>query len=94
MTMDDSKTVEIREIFKSFITDSFIKEENIELDDDLSFMEQGIIDSVGVLELVAFIETTFHFRVEDEELVPENLDSINKLLSYVQSKLTKNSVQA
>jgi acyl carrier protein len=92
--MDNLTTEEIKEIFKSFVINSFIKEENIDLDDDFSFIEQGIVDSVGVLELVAFIETTFHFRVEDEELVPENLDSINKLLNYVQSKLIKKSVQA
>jgi acyl carrier protein len=42
---------------------------------------------VGVLELVAFIEETFSFRVEDEELVPENLDSVDKLVIYINSKL-------
>jgi acyl carrier protein len=47
---------------------------------------------VGVLELVAFLEETFGFRVEDEELIPENLDSLGKITAYVESKLAvKNS---
>ncbi len=55
--------------------------------DGISFIDGGIIDSVGVLELVAFLEETFGFRVEDEELVPENLDSVDKLVTYVDLKL-------
>ena len=78
---------EIREKIRTYVIDSFIKDEAIGLDDDLSFIETGIIDSVGVLELVAFIETTFDFRVEDEELIPENLDSVNEIVTYIQSKI-------
>ena len=57
-----------------------------ELDDTDSFLEKGIIDSTGVLELVAFVEQTFEFEVEDEELVPENFDSVAKLETYIQRK--------
>ena len=55
--------------------------------DDESFLERGIIDSTGVLELVNFIEETFSITVEDEELVPDNLDSLNKLTSYIIKKI-------
>ena len=58
------------------------------LNNDDSFLEKGIIDSTGVLELVSFVEETFNFRVEDEELIPDNLDSVNKLEAYIQTKLT------
>ena len=54
--------------------------------DNESFLERGIIDSTGVLELVNFIEETFSITVEDEELVPDNLDSLNKLTSYIIKK--------
>ena len=50
-----------------------------------------MIDSVGVVELVVFIEETFSFRVEDEEIIPANLDSVNQLVVYVQSKLISNN---
>ena len=58
-----------------------------DLVDDESMLEKGIIDSTGVLELVAFIESTFEIKVEDEELIPENLDSIKNIVSFLEKKL-------
>ena len=81
-------TMDTKQTIKEFITNQFLKGGEIKtISDDSYFLEEGIIDSVGVLELVAFIEETFGFRVEDEELIPENLDSINKLVTYVELKL-------
>jgi acyl carrier protein len=51
-----------------------------------SFMETGLIDSTGVLELVAFIESTYSIKVGDDELVPENLDSVSNLAGFVARK--------
>ena len=51
-----------------------------------SLMEKGIIDSTGVLELVAFLESNFGFQVEDEELTPDNLDSIEQIAGYIDRK--------
>jgi len=51
-----------------------------------SFLEKGIIDSTGVLELVAFIEETYSIELDDEELIPENLDSIANVTAYLQKK--------
>jgi acyl carrier protein len=80
-----------KETIRKFIVNNYLKgSELTNLVDDSSFLEEGIIDSVGVMELVAFLETTFNFRVEDEEIIPENLDSVNKLTVYVQSKLANN----
>jgi acyl carrier protein len=80
----------IKQKLQHFISDTFIKgQTNTKLIDSDSFFENDIIDSTGVLELVLFIEETFGFRVEDEEIIPENLDSINRLVAYVNSKLTK-----
>lgn len=79
-----SETVKkLREyIFDNFL---FTEDENALVNDD-SFMEKGIIDSTGILEVVTFIEEEFGFKVEDEELVPENLDSVNNLAAFIQQK--------
>ncbi len=53
---------------------------------DASFLEEGIVDSTGVLELVMFVEETFHITVKDEEIMPENFDSVQRLARYVQLK--------
>ena len=90
--MRQTDVKENRATIRKYIIDSFIKEDNAQLNDEFSFIEEGVIDSVGVLELVAFIEMSFHIRVEDEELVPNNLDSINKLVTYIESKIKKKLV--
>jgi len=56
------------------------------LRDDSSFLESGVIDSTGVLELVTYLENKFGFKIADEELVPENLDSINNVLRFIERK--------
>jgi acyl carrier protein len=55
---------------------------------DTSFLESGLIDSTGVLELVAFLEEKFQIKVEDEDLIPANLDSVNALIRFVTVKST------
>ena len=57
-----------------------------EFGDDDSFLEKGILDSTGVLELVGFLEKQFSIRVESDELVPDNLDSLNKLVFFIEKK--------
>ena len=69
-------------IFENFLFDA---EEDV-LQNDTSFLEQGIIDSTGILELVDWLEEEFSISVEDEELVPENLDSVNLLFAYITRK--------
>lgn len=72
---------------RKFIEDNFILERDDHLGEEDSLLEKGIIDSTGVLELVAFIEETYAFKIQDEELVPDNLDSICKISQFVQNKL-------
>jgi acyl carrier protein len=55
--------------------------------DDDSFLEKGIIDSTSVLELVSLLERQYQIKIEDEDLVPDNLDSINNLSRFIQTKL-------
>jgi acyl carrier protein len=54
--------------------------------DDVSFLEEGIVDSQGVMELVLFVEETYKIRVDDFEIIPDNFDSVKKLTSYIQRK--------
>ena len=72
---------------KDFIIENFLFGEDEGLKDDTSFLDEGIIDSTGILELVNFLEEEFEIRVDDEELVPENLDSINNVAAYLEKKL-------
>src|SRR5512135_1311985 len=72
---------------KKFITDNFLYGlEDDTLGDDVSFLENGIIDSTGVLELVSFVQEKYKISVADEELVPDNFDSLNKLASFIAQK--------
>jgi acyl carrier protein len=54
--------------------------------DDVSFLDEGIVDSVGVMELVAFVEDDFHITVQDFDITPENFDSVSKIAAYVRRK--------
>jgi acyl carrier protein len=55
--------------------------------DDVSLLREGVIDSLGVVELVAFVQTTFGVKVDQQEVIPDNFDSVARLAAYVRSKL-------
>jgi len=81
------ETAVLKDTLKEFIFENFLVGlRKSGLDDTDSFLEKGIIDSTGVLELVAFVEETFGFEVEDEELVPDNFDSLARLETYIRQK--------
>lgn len=72
---------------RAFIVENFLFGNDKDLKDETSFLEEGIIDSTGVLELVTFLEEDFDITIDDEELIPENLDSINNVTAYLEKKL-------
>jgi len=78
--------MEVEATIRKFIIENFLFGEDEQLKEDTSFLESGIVDSTGILELVAFLEETFGITVEDEELIPENLDSIANVLQYLEKK--------
>ena len=81
---------QIKQSVKMFILENILYEDNENaLDYDDSFLEKGIIDSTGVLEVVGFIEEEFNISVDDEELIPENLDSVNNLARFIKEKAGK-----
>ncbi len=73
---------------RGYVLENFLfTDDDEQLRDNDSFLEEGIVDSTGVLELVMFVEETFGIEVEDDEIVPENFDSVEQLAHYVQSKM-------
>jgi acyl carrier protein len=79
--------MQIEKEIRKFIMENFLWDEEVNLSEEDSLLEKGIIDSTGILELVGFIEETFQLKIKDEELSPENLDSIKNILQFIQSKL-------
>jgi acyl carrier protein len=71
----------------NFIKENFLYGQDGDgLDHDASFLENGMIDSTGVLELVSFVERTYGVSVADDELIPDNFDSVNKLTTFIAKK--------
>jgi len=70
-----------------FVSTSLLLDPSLDIAGTPSFLEAGIIDSTGVLELVQFLEETWSISIKDEELVPANLDSLAKLEAFVRRKL-------
>ncbi len=78
---------DVRKKLKDFITETFLVGSDVEsISDSDSFMEKEIIDSTGVLELTSYLEEEFGITVEDNELTPDNLDSVDKLVNFIQGK--------
>jgi len=79
---------DVKKQVRSFVVENFLFGNDEGLKNDMSFLDEGIIDSTGILELVNFLEEEFSISVDDEELVPENLDSIDNVASYLERKRT------
>ncbi len=78
----------VREEIRSFILENFLfTDESDALKDDDSLLELGIVDSTGVLDLVTHIEEHYHVTVELDEFVPENLDSVDQICTFLDTKL-------
>jgi len=75
------------QMIRSFITENFLFSDDESLNENESLLEQGIIDSTGILELVSFVESTFDITVADDDIVPENFDSISNVVNYLERKI-------
>ena len=79
--------METRSKIKDYIVENFLfGDAEILTDDSISLLDNGIVDSVGVMEIVAFLEQEFGLKVADDELVPENLDSVDNLVRFIGAK--------
>ena len=78
----------IRRELRQFVTTNLLLgQDDVGFTDDTSFLEESIVDSTGVLELVSFLERRYAIKLDDEELVPDNLDSIRNLVAFLERKL-------
>ena len=85
--MADTKTQ-----LRDYIVENFLfGDTETEFTDNDSFMEKGIIDSTGILEVITYIEENYEIKIEDDELIPENLDSISNIVNFIDRKLNEGS---
>lgn len=85
---------EIQPRIRSFILKKFPAARKRVFDDNISLLESGIIDSLGVLDVVGFLEQSFNIRIEDDELTPENFGTIKCMVSFVGKKSSQGKVAA
>lgn len=72
---------------RHFIVENYLFGQDDGFTEDDSFLERGILDSTGVMELIAFVEKRYGVKVEDSELLPENLDTLARLTRFLEGKL-------
>lgn len=85
---------EVQKSITEFVKSNFLMSSNmVKFSNDDSFMEKGIIDSTGVLEMVAFIQQTFGININDDDLIPENLDSVNNITAFIRKKKVGHSLK-
>jgi acyl carrier protein len=78
---------DIKKKVREFIVTNFLfGKDSPDLKDESSFLQTGVIDSTGILELIRFVEVTYHIKVTDKETVPENLDSLGNVATFVVKK--------
>ena len=78
---------DIKQAVKAYLVDTMLMgADGSDIADDTSFLERSLLDSTGVLELVNFLQDTYKIQIEDQELTPENLDSLNRIAAFVSAK--------
>ena len=82
----DTGVNDIKDRVRQFVTSTFYLPDPAQVTDTVSFLDTGIVDSTGVLEIIAFIQSEFGVEVADDEILPENLDGVNRIADYVQRK--------
>ena len=78
------------EKIRSFIVDNYLFGDGSSLTNDTSFLEERIIDSTGILQIISFIEEEFDIRINDDEILPENLDSLSNISAFLNKKFSNN----
>lgn len=85
--------VNVKEEIRRYIVEDILFDDGEKLKIDTSFQEHGIIDSLGFVELIGFVEKKFGIQIKDDELIPENFDSLQKITQFVESKLNEKSAR-
>jgi len=79
----------VGQVIKDFVTENFFVPDAGTIQGDTSLLDAGIVDSTGVLEMVEFLEQRFSIKIEDTELLPDNLDSIDRMVALVARKTSR-----
>jgi acyl carrier protein len=88
LKVEQKNMLDIKADIRKYVVENLLFSSNgYPLEDSTSFLEEGIVDSTGVVELVLYLEENFGFSVEDSEIVPDNFDSVNNLAAYIARKL-------
>lgn len=81
------KQAEVQNVVSRFIRENYLYwTDDFYLQADHSLIEGGIVDSTGILELAAFLESTFKIIIKDDEFIPENLDTLNAIVAFILRK--------
>ena len=87
MYMDNTRQLEIKNIVIDFLMENYLYwSDQFNVDHSQSLMEEGIVDSTGLLELSSFLESRFNITIEDNEFTPENLDTLDNISTFVMKK--------
>ena len=78
---------QVKDRIREFIIENFFYGEDTHLENDTLFLDEGIIDSTGMLELIGFLEDEFNISISDEEMLPENLNSLANLEKFMSLKI-------
>ena len=89
--MQETETINPSAV-REFIVETFLFGDSAGLDDNTSFMETGLVDSMGILKIADFIERTYGIRLQPDEFVPENLDSIDNMVNFLKRSLVPEPV--
>lgn len=76
-----------REVRQFIVDNYFFGQDECEFSDDDSFLDKGVLDSLGILSLVSFIQQEYGIEIDDQELVPDNWDSVRRVAQFVHKKL-------
>jgi acyl carrier protein len=90
--MSASTSTDIESRVRGFIAENLLfSNKGYPHSDETSFLETGVVDSMGIMELVMFIEENFSINIEDHEVIPDNFDSVSKVGSYIRQKMASAS---
>ena len=78
----------VQQRMKQFVVENFYVSDPSDIREDTSLISTGLVDSTGMLEVIAFLESEFGISVRDQEMSPENLETIGRIAAYVQRKRT------
>jgi len=86
---------DIKKTIRQYIVENFLfGDTSVTFTDQESFMEKGILDSTGILDIILFIERTYNIKIEDDEITPDNLDSLTNMDTFIQKKKKNSEIVA